>query len=286
MLLYKSVFFVSLGDAFCNSRSLFLSPPIRTDPVLNQAVASRMRILLLLLTVFITKGRARTGNSLGFNITSEQIKTLNEIQTPIHRTDRIQDSGPHSAVKNLFEDIHIIKGLLDVLHSLLVAGPVVSDNYLSKLNKTKLFIDLKLEEMKNNLKLIEPEAMKKMTEPPGSDPAYAMFTITGFECPDCTDGSWHTITSLQGTPTNSPMMEFTWTGLTVKQDGFYLISPELPIDPSGRPLDHIKIFVPDGPIELTCVSTVWLNQGQEITFKTTARDREFVAGTGLRIQKI
>ena len=147
-----------------------------------------------------------------------------------------------------------------------------------------MFIDIKLEETKHNLKLLESEVVEQTTETPTIAPAYATFTITGFSCPGCSGYGWHTMT-------NSSIMDFTCTGLTVKQDGFYLISPDLPVDTSGRSRDHIQIFVADKvsldeEIKTACVSTVWLRQGQQITFMTTARDRQFVAGTGLRVQKM
>jgi hypothetical protein len=118
------------------------------------------------------------------------------------------------------------------------------------------------------------------------------FTIHSFDCPDCVDGQWMTIMNVKGTPTNNSMMEFSCSGLKVKQAAFYLLLPVLPKDDPKR-RTHVQIFVSGSdqadwiPLELySTVSTVWLDQGDVIIFKTTTRDMKFVPGTMIKVHAV
>ena len=111
----------------------------------------------------------------------------------------------------------------------------------------------------------------------------AVFTVSSFDCPDCSMSREATVTNVKGTPTNSPMMEFSCQGLTVKQSGFYLLRP-IETDSSNMHLPHI--FVPSGNIETNCVSTVWLDKGDAITFKTKTQDMKYLKGFQIRVHKV
>jgi hypothetical protein len=120
------------------------------------------------------------------------------------------------------------------------------------------------------------------------------FTIQSFDCPDCINGQWMTITNVKGTPTNNSMMEFSCSGLSVKQAAFYLLLLVLPKDdPARRNPPHVQIFVSGSdasrpmPLEMgSTVSTVWLNPGDVITFKTTTRDMKSVPGTMIKVHAV
>ena len=111
---------------------------------------------------------------------------------------------------------------------------------------------------------------------------FSIFTITGFNCPDCNDRMKTTVSNLRGTPTTALMMEFTCQGLTAKSSGFYLLQPLGVWDRSPG----FAVLVDGDNIDLGCVTTVWLNKGDSVTFKTTTKGSKNLIGFQMRMQNL
>ena len=78
------------------------------------------------------------------------------------------------------------------------------------------------------------------------------------------------------------MMEFTCQGLTAKSSGFYLLKPLGAWDRSPG----FAVLVGGGNIELGCVTTVWMDRGDSVTFKTTATGSKNLLGFQIRMHNL
>merc|ERR1712013_570737 len=105
----------------------------------------------------------------------------------------------------------------------------------------------------------------------------ATSNIVSFDCQNCTNSKWTSIINVQGTPTNSSWMEFSYPGLVAKQRGFYIV---LPINP--RPQVFCKAKYSDGLLERNVAVAIWFDKGDQVNFKTFTQDVENVPGTTIR----
>merc|ERR1719347_143606 len=173
--------------------------------------------------------------------------------------------------------VHSIQGLLLAQkYSITEAAKHynVSEEFLAKLMDTNPFES-------NSVNVIPKlSSMNQVRSFDGGNSS--VFTIKGFDCPDCNERMETTVSNLSGTPTNSPMMEFTCQGLTATQSGFYLLRPIGTRDRSTG----FHIFVHGENIELGCVSTVWLEKGDSVTFKTTTEGRKKLIGFQIRVHLV
>merc|ERR1711892_131026 len=239
----------------------------------------------LLLAVFVTiVGSAGASNNAWFGrANSEDWKTVNDLYFNMKADMKANGkAGQHIMGQEADQlMVHNIQGLLKAQkYSIPEAANNfnVSENFLSKLMDTKPFNMNDKKTAGNDISMIDFKGQVKRFKDGNSSKNYAVFNISSFECPDCNERTATTISNVKGTPTDSPMMEFTCQGLTVKKSGFYLLRPIV----GGSFL----VFVPTGNIELGCVSTVWLDKGASITFKIYKEDIMDLVGFQLRVHKV
>jgi len=241
--------------------------------------------MVLLLSIFIINvGTARASSNGWFGrANSEDWKTVNSLYFNVKADMKANGKASQHIGKAESDQlmVHNIQGLLKAQkYSIPEAANNfnVSENFLSKLMDTKPFNMNEKKSSGNNISMIDFKDQVQRFNDGNSSKNYAVFNISSFDCPDCNERTATTISNVKGTPTDSPMMEFTCQGLTVKKSGFYLLRPIV----GGS----FQVLVPTGNIELGCVSTVWLDKGASITFKIKKQDIVDLVGFQLRVHKV
>merc|ERR1711892_125121 len=178
--------------------------------------------------------------------------------------------------------VHNIQGLMNLQkYSVLEAANKfdVSEDFVSEIMETRPFDLDEKNDFVNDISQFGFEDQVERIDDGNSSERYAVFNITSFDGTDVRTGTL--VSNVKGTPTNSPMMEFSHEGLTVKQSGFYLLR----IVSNDGPF-AVDINFPYGRMQYRVVTTGWLEEGDVFEFRIEKQDKKYLVGLQLRVQRV
>jgi len=244
----------------------------------------------LIVLFIINVGTARPSSNDWFGrANSEAWKDVNDLYLNVKADMKSKGKAGHHIGKAESDQlmVHNIKGILKAQkYSIHEAANNfnVSESFLSKIMETEPFNKDDMNISENDISNFGFKDQTKRFDEENSSKRYAVFNISSFDCPDCTERTITTVSNVKGTPTDSPMMEFTCQGLTVKNPGFYAV---LPIGDRNKDMLPVYVFGPAvNRLLLGVVSMVWLNKGDAITFKISTHGIKYLVGFQLRVHKL